>query len=74
MDKKRLQTCRAKTVRLLIDDTYFSKLTVSDLFTNNRDKAVQLSQKRVNYLSQLENLESEWLEAVDIYETAVKNN
>ena len=49
------------------------QLTISDLFTNNYDKAVQLSKKRAKYLSQLECLESNWLKAVDTYEKAVKD-
>jgi len=48
------------------------ELSVSDLFTNNRDKAVKLNQKRVYLLSQLENQESSWLDASERYEAAVK--
>jgi len=42
------------------------------LFTNNRDKAVKLNQKRVYFLSELENQESRWLDASELYEVAVK--
>jgi len=48
------------------------QLAVSDLFTNNRDKAVKLGQERVKTLLQLENLENTWLQAVEVYEAAIK--
>jgi len=48
------------------------QLAVSDLFTNNREKAVNLGQERVKLLLQLENLENEWLVAVEKYEAAIK--
>ena len=46
------------------------QLSVEDLFTKDREKAVALSQKRVEIISQLEGLEKTWFDAVDAYEAA----
>ena len=48
------------------------QLAVSGLFTKDQDKAVQLGKKRVNKLSQLEDLELSWFKAVGDYESAKK--
>ena len=48
------------------------ELSVSDLFTNNPEKAVTLSQNRVNFQKLIETLEMEWLEALEAYEAAKK--
>jgi ATP-binding cassette subfamily F protein 3 len=45
-------------------------LSVSNLFTNNSDRAIDLGKKRVELLSQLEVLESSWLRAAEKYENA----
>jgi len=65
-----LENTMAKT-KTQIEDAD-KQLAVTGLFTNNRDKAVKLNQKRVYLLSQLENQESRWLDASERYETAVK--
>lgn len=65
----RLETAMDNTRR---DIEYVDKqLSISDLFTKDRDTAVRLSQKRVMYMSQLESLEADWLAAVEKYEEAV---
>ena len=46
------------------------QLSVEDLFTKDREKAVSLGQKRVEIISQLEDLEKTWFDAVDAYEAA----
>jgi len=46
------------------------ELTENDIFTNSPDKAVALSQRRVNLAKLIEDLEDEWLTALDAYETA----
>jgi len=41
-----------------------------NLFTSDPDKAVSLGQKRAQLVKTIERLEGQWLEALDIYETA----
>lgn len=47
-----------------------TQLSVTDIFTINPDKAVNLGQNRVRLLREIEALELEWLEAMERFETA----
>ncbi len=49
-----------------------TQLAVSDLFTNNPQKAIILGKKRVVQVLQLEDMESIWLQAVHEYDEAKK--
>ncbi|WP_026940594.1 ABC-F family ATP-binding cassette domain-containing protein [Hellea balneolensis] len=46
------------------------ELSVSDIFTLNPDKAVKLGKERVELVKLIENLELEWLEALERFEAA----
>ena len=46
------------------------ELNDPNLFTNSPDKAVTLGKSRAATLKHIESLEAQWLEALDIYETA----
>ena len=48
------------------------QLAVTDLFTKNTEKAVTLSQERVNHIKLIETLEMGWLDALEAYEAARK--
>ena len=47
-----------------------NQLSDTDLFAEHPDKALTLSQDRAKLEKQIETLEEEWLEALEIYETA----
>ena len=49
--------------------TIDKKLSMGDIFADNPDKAVRLSQERAKLLRDIETLEMDWLEALESYET-----
>ena len=71
--KKKAESFEPKIEKLKVKiDKIDEQLAVSDLFTNNTEKAVTLSQERVNHIRLIETLEMEWLAALEAYEAGRK--
>ena len=71
--KKKAESFEPKIEKLRTKiDKIDEQLAVSDLFTKNTEKAVTLSQERVNHIKLIETLEMEWLAALEAYEAGRK--